>query len=577
MKKNKFALHILALGLILLSFIACDKDFTTIESDIINSDNATNFEILNGPQDVIAYTEALEPVQTNNLSLSTLGYYNDIYGSTTSSFVTQLSATSYDPDFGVDDGAFVAMDSVVLTLPFYSTVTDVEDDGTVIYEVDSVFPKADTYNPIKLNIFESNYFIRDFNPNADFNESQAYFSNKSASTTELITDAALEGEELIIFGDQQTSHLAGNIININQSGFVLEEDDEDGEPEVTQRVAPGVRVKLDTTYWRTKIINKEGSADLSTASNFAEYFRGLYFKAEAVNNDGSFLILNTASQNANITIYYTRFTASETDDADATEQGTYTLSFGQNRINFIDNNFALPLNDGDAINGDSRLYVKGGEGSVAKVKLFAGSDIDDDDSVDTPFEEWKNKFVVTEAGKFVKSKRLVNEANLVFYVDQDIVDGNEPHRLYIYDAKNNTPLIDYYLDGLSNNFPEFSVVNHLGPLQREETDPNRGIKYKLKITEHINNLLLRDSTNVELGVAVSLNVNLEESFSQLKEQNISGSDDDSDSKLPLSSVLSPRGTVLYGNNTSATDQTKKVSLEIHYTCLQSNEDCDTSN
>lgn len=574
MKKNKFTLQILILVLLFASFIACDKDFTTLESDIINSSNATNFEILNGSQDIIAYTDVLEPVQTNNLRLSTLGYYNDVYGSTTSSFVTQLNAANYDPNFGVEDGNFVAMDSVVLTMPFYSTVTGIEDDETVIYEIDSVFPKADTYSPIKLNIYESNYFIRDFNPNADFNESQPYFSNKTASATETISASALEAQELIMFGDQQTSHLAGNIININQNGFVLQEDNEDGESEVSQRVAPGLRIKLDTTYWRTKIINKEGTADLSSASNFAEYFRGLYFKAEAINNEGSFLILNPASQNANITIYYKRLTVSETDEADATEQETYTLNFGQNRINFMDNNFSLPLNDGDAINGDSRLYLKGGEGSVAKVKLFAGSDIDDDDSVDTPFEVWKNKFVETdENGDFSKSKRLVNEANLVFYVDQDIVDGNEPHRLYLYDAKNNTPLIDYYLDGLSNNFPEFSVINHLGPLQREETDPSRGVKYKLRITEHINNLLLRDSTNVELGVAVSLNVNLEESIAQLKEQTT----DNADKALPVSSILTPRGTVLYGNNTNTADQAKKVSLEIYYTCLRGNEDCDTSN
>ena len=36
-------------------------------------------------------------------------------------------------------------------------------------------------------------------------------------------------------------------------------------------------------------------------------------------------------------------------------------------------------------------------------------------------------------------------------------------------------------------------------------------------------------------------------------------------KLPVSSILSPQGTVLFGNNTSATNENKKLYLEIFYT------------
>jgi hypothetical protein len=39
--------------------------------------------------------------------------------------------------------------------------------------------------------------------------------------------------------------------------------------------------------------------------------------------------------------------------------------------------------------------------------------------------------------------------------------------------------------------------------------------------------------------------------------------DDLVNKVPISSILTPRGTVLFGNNTS--DIEKKVSLEIFYT------------
>ncbi len=564
MKKNKFALQITAFSLIVIAFVGCDKDFATLESDIINEDNATNFDIDSQRYDIITSTKALGPVQTNGLGLNSLGIYDDIYGRTTSSFVTQLSLSTFDPSFGEE----VEIDSVVLTIPYFATVTDVDDDGNFTYELDSVFGN----NPINLKIFESNYFIRDFDPNGEFSDTQAYFSNKSASESEQISEAVLEGVELgfIEYNDQGEIVAIDNIIEINNEGYILTEednDDEDTEPQVTQRLSPGLRVHLDPTFWQNKILDQEGETVLGSQNNFSEYFRGLYFKAETVDDDGSFLILNAGAQNSNITIYYSSLTTSTSDEANATEQNTLVLNFSPNRINFFENNFNnIPLNDGDDINGDARLYLKGGEGALAKIQLFNGENPDDVPELNA-FEIFKNSFVETDAdGNFVSPKRLVNEANLVFYVDQEIVNGqgsangSEPDRIYLYDAENNTPLIDYFLDATNNSLPEFSKFSHLGPLQRVDDEPNgNGIKYKLKVTEHINNLLLRDSTNVELGLAVSLNVNLEEQFNQRQVQD----GDNSDLRVPVSSVITPRGTVLHGNNTE--DESKRVYLEIYYT------------
>src|SRR5690606_32598135 len=105
-------------------------------------------------------------------------------------------------------------------------------------------------------------------------------------------------------------------------------------------------------------------------------------------------------------------------------------------------------------------------------------------------ETFKNDYVQTDAeGKFVKAKRLINEANLVFYVDQSMTQGQEPERIYIYDTKNNRPLLDYEFDS-----PDNLRVNHLGKLQHVGDDNSKGVKYKIKITEHIKNLLLKDSS-----------------------------------------------------------------------------------
>lgn len=94
MKKRNIALKNLAvLALMISSFIACDKDFANLESDIINNDTATHFNTINEDYEVIAYTKALEPIQSNNLPINWLGSYEDPnpnYGRTTASFVSQL-------------------------------------------------------------------------------------------------------------------------------------------------------------------------------------------------------------------------------------------------------------------------------------------------------------------------------------------------------------------------------------------------------------------------------------------------------------------------------------------------------
>ena len=556
MKNKKIALQILVFTLLVTSFIACDKDFTNLESDVINDDVATNFGIDKESFDLITYTEPIGPVQSNGLGLSTLGVYDDSYGRVTADFVVQPVLSSFEPDFGDD----VVIDSVVLNIPYQFRVLEIDEDNNITYAVDSVIGRES----LKFSLFESNYFIRDFDPDEEFGAIQPYYSNKSASETEFISQTLLEGEQLnFVPNPDEDKHISldpqGDLL-INEEGFILlgPEPEEENETQSIIRQPPGIRIKLEPTYWMDKIIAKEGDAVLSNANNFNEYFRGLYFKAEANDMDeGSYLFLSTNATSSNITIYYNRLTPSEDDD-DERENAEFTLSLTGRSINFLEHNYTTPIIEGDEEIGDSRIYLKGGEGAIARIKLFNGDDINDGD--DMTFDDFKNLFVETENGEFVRSKRLVNEANLIFYVDQDVVQGGEPDRIYLYDIENKRPLVDYFLDGINNSLPSFSVSNHLGPLERVNDEPDEnGIRYKLRITEHINNLLVRDSTNIELGLAVSLNVNLEEAVTQRRVQFA----EDSDFTVPISSVVSPRGTVLHGNATE--DESKRVYLEIYYT------------
>lgn len=545
MKNIKIALKNLAVLTVLASLaISCDKDFATLGSDIAGQNN---FGTVDKKYDVIAYSKKLKPVQTNGLPANLLGVYKDpLYGLTTANFVSQVNPSSLDPTFG--EG--VILDSVVLTVPYFSKATGTDDNGATLYELDSVYGSS----PIKLHIYESNYFLRSFDPNSEFNESQKYYSDGSTSMTNTIDETQLKGT--VIYSDDN--------FEPSNKQIILKDVDEN----VTDRLAPALRIKLSNAFWQAKIMDKEGSTELSNLNNFQDYFRGLYFKTESIADDGNMALLNFAASTANVTLYYSKDPIDENSETRITS--TYVLTFGSNRVNFLSNQFNFPLQDGNSTTGDEKLYLKGGEGSIAYIDLFDGENHDEDDANLNTFETFKNDFVETDAnGKFIKAKRLVNEANLVFYVDQTQAQSQEPDRIYLFDAKNNTALIDYAIDIGNSVSANDSKTNHLGKLIREGNTPNgQGIKYKLKITEHINNLLLRDSTNVKLGLAVSGNVNLE---GQLSQRNIL-TDETTENKIPVSSIISPRGTVLYGNNT--TDEAKKLHLEIFYTCIRTDGDCD---
>lgn len=542
MKHIKFPFrNVAVITLLVSSFIACDKDFANLDTDIVGD---PNFNTDSEKYEVIAYNKKLNPIQTNNLPINLLGVYKDpVYGLTTGSVVSQLSPTIIDPNFGDD----VVLESVILTIPYFSRATGVNEEGNTTYELDSVFGNG----PMKLSIYENNYFLRSFDPNSEFDEPQRYYSDKSTSMSTSISDAFLEGQ------------LLHEIINFVPSANQIVIEDEDGT--FTERLAPALRVELNKSFWEQKIIDKEGESELSNLNNFQNYFRGLYFKAEAINENGRMMLLNFAAPTANVTLYYSKAPVSDTSEERI--NSTYVMNFTGNRVNFLSNEFITPLTDGDPINGDEKLYLKGGEGSIALIDLFGGTNLDDDSDNDNAFELFKKDFLETnENGDFkrdndgnVIAKRLVNEANIVFFVDQELTNGQEPDRIYLFDAEKNTVLLDFVFDVSNTAFPINSKTIHLGRLIREDNDPDgQGIKYKIRITEHINNLLLKDSTNVKLGLAVTGNINLEETFLQ---RNILTTDE-SINKVPISSIISPRGTVLFGNNTA--DESKKLYLEIFY-------------
>ena len=541
MKLNLFKILVL-----FFAVSSCEKDFASFDSQIINSENAINFSTNSIEYSVTSRSEMINPVQTNNLPSFLLGSYNHPqYGRSNSSFVGQMVPSEYNHDFGDN----VVLDSVVLTIPYFSRGIDTSEEGDITYEIDSVYGDS----PIKISVYRNNFFFRTFDPFSDFDTSQSYFSNGSLSVEEVIDLQQLEGELLF-----EIDNFIPNDEQIN-----LTQIDTSGNPYVAQRIAPALRFKLDNpneNFWESNFFENEGNQVLTNEPNFKDFFRGLYIKAES-GSDGSMMLLNFASSNTKLTIHYTSDNTSIGDsdtgsvDEIETNQHEYIMNFSGNLMNIFENENQIDVGLLDQINGSENIYLRGGEGIISTLDLFSGTSIGDDGEEISEFDLFKDFFYDQISDEPI---RIINEAYIEFFVNQNFSNDDEPERIYIYNYDQNSALIDYFLDQSVSSLTINAKINHLEPLLRDSLNDDRGVKYKIRITEHLNNLILRDSTNAKLALGVISDVASVQNFKIL------GENPDSENKSLASGViLSPKGTILHGN--LSPDIEKRPKIKIYYT------------
>ncbi len=538
--------NFLKILLIALIITSCEKDFASFDSGVINSDNAINFSTNSVEYTLTSRSEMVNPVQTNNLPSFLLGSYNHPqFGRSNSSFVGQMVPSEYNHDFGDN----VVLDSVVLTIPYYSRGIDTSEEGDITYEIDSVYGDS----PIKISVYRNNFFFRTFDPFSDFDTSQSYFSNGSLSVEEVIDSGQLEGELLFEIDDFVPS---ADQINLTQI-------DTTGNPYVAQRIAPALRFKLNNpneNFWESNFFENEGNQVLTNEPNFKEFFRGLYIKIES-SSDGSMMLLNFASSNTKLTIHYTSDNTnigdSDTGSVDEieTNQHEYVMNFSGNLINLFENETVVDVDLMDQTNGNENIYLRGGEGIISTIDLFSGTTIGDDGEEISEFDLFKDFFYDEISDEPI---RIINEAYIEFFVNQGFSNSDEPERIYLYNYEQNSALIDYFLDQSVSSLTINAKINHLEPLVRDSLNDDKGIKYKIRITEHLNNLILRDSTNAKLALGVISDVASVQNFKIL------GDNSESENKSLASGViLSPKGTILHGNLSS--DIEKRPRIKIYYT------------
>ena len=543
MKKTLKALKFPSVFLLMLStFIACDKDFSVIESDVLGIDNA-NFYIDSLVLPINAYNKKLDTVQINNLPSNLLGVFNDLeFGKTNASIITQITPASYSEDFDINP----IIDSVVINIPYFSTITgtNAENTDAADYKIDSLYGNIDA--TFKLKIYQNNYYLRDYDPSdVDFG-TQKYYS-RTENLADPTHNYTSNGNQEIDFDNHLGELLYENDEFKHSAGYIELWNVTETDTTITYN-APALRILFDSNntndadaiaFWQQTIVDKHDDAVLSNANNFKNYFRGLYFKTEAIGDDGSMALMNLFASDANITIYYTK--GEETDRT----QDEYVLNFSGNVLNTYVNAFNVTLEDGDKDNGDETLYLKGLEGSMAVVDLFP---------TDEDVQNFKDQFRDSEGNQ----TKFINEAHLVIYEDETKVINTEDaygdvyhkfDRIYAYDIKNNTTTLDYQIDPFEDNDP---IVSKIFSLSQRSTEG----KYKIRITEHLNNIIQNDSTNYKLGLVLSNNVNVTATSEVLNST-------DDVTAIPSMSTITPRGTILHGSN--AIDVDKRLELKVFFT------------
>lgn len=603
----------IALLLPILLLIGCNKDYSPVGESLFQDQI---FETNQQTVPVVGFQQKLDVVQTDGLPLAQLGKItHPFFGLSEASFTTQFSISSA-PLFGFysqtkeDEGSDTdvqmiqeeeTVTSVFLEIPFFNNQSDDDNDGVInifdvdpndsssdsdgdgitdllesqsgldplnqdsdgdgilddedtdndgydvenrVYQIDSIYGNREaTFN---LKVYELTYYLNGLNPNNNFETFQQYYSNDD------YFERGFYGE---ILHDEEIQ------LNFEELRFNYLEDDEETPDEdetelVETRLTPRIRVPLDIDFFQTRFIDMESSPELSSLSAFQQYLKGLIIRTDNF-SDEIYMLLDFANAEIKITYDYQRYNVKGTtddtsDDTIDTEQNTYSLTFGGIQLNNLKNGpfngtITQKIEAGTRGEATDRLYLKGGD-LHAVIRLFENDDQNTDQTV--------------LLDQLREQPWLINEANLYLYIAPESAPLDESgllaDRIYLYNIEEGIPLNDYIIDGsLSSETIKKNKDNFGGILEYDDAgDPYR---YKFTITDHVAKIIRKDSTNIDLGLVVTGNIN-----SVINKRGILTSGQEP-IKYPQASIINPLGVVLIGTNPEAAYADKKMMLELIYT------------
>lgn len=588
-------------GVLALFVAACNQEFNSVGVDLIATDQFET-EVREFP--VFVSVNDLEDVQSDQLGIVHFGAYNfPNFGRKKANITSQLSIAT-NPRFGIytqeqeeegnEDNVNVINEnervtSVFLEIPFLVYQNDRDGDGVIdALDVDPDDNQSDTDGDGVVDLLESQGGTNPFDADSDgdgipdnedtdnsgydagdnFYEIDSIFGNRASSFNLKVTEltyhfSALDpnnnfetptgyfsGRDFYEEGFTGRSLYDGPFqLDFEEVTFNYTEDDPD-TPDIDEttlvetRLSPRLRIPLDTSYFQEKILDAEGSDALANDNNFKNHIKGINIRMENPAED-LYMLLNLSGATIRLNYEYDvnqdQDTEDTSDDVIEAISQTYFISPSGIQINHLENE-QLALN----INPQERLMLNGGLGNIAQVKLF-----DQDDTT-------------TTLADFRSSNILINEANLVFYVDPILTENWSEgdliaDRLYLYRLEDNFPLPDYYSDPTSGANNLLNKTVHSGILEYQDGIPYR---YKFRITEHVSNLIRSEdedlAENVDLGLVVTANINaiLVKNAKLAEEQDVF---------YPLAALQNPLGTFLVGPNPPQELQDKQLKLEVVYT------------
>lgn len=522
-------LLVVVCGLLLAS---CDKDYNEIGADLIDQNNS---EFTSEKIDIFNSTwKETGSIASNNLEINSLGILdNPVFGQTTANFVTQvqLANTSPNIDFNLDQ----SVESVTLYIPYFSKITSIKTDGRPVYELDSIY--GNKTSKIKLEIYENKYLLGNKNfdvgaPILDPNFPKLYYTDQNLFFNQRKGDVLYTKDDFVFSSDEIK-------VTTPADGTTAQTD---------TYFAPGMRLDLDKAFFEDVLFHKSNvDYDLSSNPNFEQYFKGLYFNVEKTDATGVLARMNF-KKGTIVVKYKEKATA---DAATRTVDKSITLNLTGNTVNLLDNQASTETYSYSSPKAD-RLYLRGGEGSVATINLFNPTlDVVTYVKTDNTIDLTKGNGIPDELD-YIKEKGLINEASLTFYVDQTLMANApaEPTTIFLYDMHN-------------------KQILSAGVLEKDAS--GKGLKYKVSITDYIRKLVNNDNEEiVPLGVCVAQGI----SNTKFKKVKNEYDDDYATWKtlttieqnayfFPEASVMNPLGTILHGSNSE--DASKKLKLEIYYT------------
>ena len=485
---------------VFFTIISCEKEIEGIGLDIIGN---TKFSTGNFSSEVDTDNENVDRVPANRISQYLLGLYADNeFGSVKGSIVSQLLLPSVGNNY--DYGTNAAIDSVIIFIPYQSTKQEDATDGKPVFKIDSVM--GDSEVQFKLSVYELETFLNTLDP-ADPSKEMVYYSDK-------------------VFEKSSTPFYSDNFkINPNDTVAYIKRYMPDGitvydtDTIKTTTVSPSIKLALNEAMIQQIFVDNASGPEFESLDAFTHYFRGFYIEATELATNKSHLI-SLSMINPRMAIYYSN-DQDEGADVDLNgngvtgEQGVrikekYEFVFGPNKSNVLERDYTTSKES-----GSERLYVQGAAGSIATIDLS-----------EEELEELRN------------TDKLITDASLIFYVDQNASSNIAPEQLFIYNFEDNLQIIDMMTEGLSG-------IN--GRLERD--DDGNPYKYIFNISRHLSTLLNSNEPTdlVTLGVKI---YNPSDSPQSL-----------GDTTIKDFSWIA-QGVVLFDQSESAGD--KKAQLDIKY-------------